>query len=68
VDRYKSAEGAFYTSPGRSPGKVGPTDLDALVRYVDSQETHHGKVSFQDELRVFLRKYGIEFDERYLWD
>jgi putative transposase len=29
---------------------------------------HHQKISFQDELREMLRKYGVAFDERYLWD
>jgi hypothetical protein len=24
--------------------------------------------SHQDELRRLLRKYGVEFDERYVWD
>jgi hypothetical protein len=29
---------------------------------------HHRKVSFQDEFRTFLQRYGIEYDERYVWD
>jgi putative transposase len=47
---------------------VGPADLEGLIRYIDTQETHHRKVTFQDEFRAFLKKYGIEWDERYLWD
>jgi len=33
-----------------------------------SQEQHHRKISFQDEFREFLRRYEVEFDERYIWD
>jgi hypothetical protein len=33
-----------------------------------NQEEHHKKVSFQDEYRAFLKKYKIEYDERYVWD
>ncbi len=33
-----------------------------------NQEEHHRKVPFQDEFRAFLKKYEIEYDERYVWD
>jgi len=42
--------------------------VDGLIHYIENQETHHAKVSFQDELRNLLREQGIDFDERYLWD
>jgi len=29
---------------------------------------HHRRVTFQDEFRSFLKKYEIEYDERYVWD
>lgn len=47
---------------------VGPPDREALVRYIDDQKSRHAKRSFQDEMRAFLVKYGVAFDERYLWD
>ena len=47
---------------------VGPSDLDALKAYIDNQETHHQKRSFQDEFRAFLDKYKVEYDEAYVWD
>jgi REP element-mobilizing transposase RayT len=47
---------------------VGPSDLPALRHYIDSQEEHHRKQTFQDEFRAFLKKYGIEHDEQYLWN
>ena len=41
----------------------------SLVKnYIINQETHHRKISFQDEYRAFLKKYDIEYDERYVWD
>ncbi len=47
---------------------VGPTDLDSLLAYIDGQEEHHRTRTFEDELRMFLKKYGVEHDEEYLWD
>jgi hypothetical protein len=47
---------------------VSPSQLNAVLEYVESQEEHHRTHSFQEEYREVLRKYGIEFDERYVWD
>jgi REP element-mobilizing transposase RayT len=58
----------FSWQRGYGAFSVGPADLNALIRYIDTQEAHHAKQNFQDELRAFLKRYGIECDERYLWD
>jgi REP element-mobilizing transposase RayT len=47
---------------------VGPTDMDALCAYIDQQEEHHRKRTFQEEFRMFLKKYGVEYNEAYVWD
>ena len=59
---------SFTWQKGYGAFSVGPTDLDALLQYIDNQEEHHRKRSFQEEYRMFLNKYGIEYDERYVWD
>ena len=58
----------FAWQRGYGAFSVGPADLNALIAYIDAQKEHHAKQDFQDEFRAFLRKYGVEFDERYLWD
>ena len=58
----------FAWQRGYGAFSVGPADLSALTDYIDGQKMHHRKQSFQDEFRAFLKKYGMEFDERYLWD
>jgi putative transposase len=35
---------------------------------VDTQEEHHRSRTFQEEYREFLRKHGVEYDERFVWD
>ncbi|MES2468135.1 MAG: IS200/IS605 family transposase [Verrucomicrobiota bacterium] len=47
---------------------VGPSDLEPLRAYIDDQEKHHETRTFQDEFRMFLNKYGVEYDEAYVWD
>jgi putative transposase len=60
--------GTFAWQRGYGAFSVGPSDLKALLDYIDNQEEHHRTRSFQDEYRAFLKKYGIEYDERYVWD
>jgi putative transposase len=58
----------FAWQRGYGAFSVGPADLQVLIGYIDAQAEHHRKHTFQDELRAFLKKYGVEGDERYLWD
>ena len=57
----------FAWQPGYGVFSVGPADLEALLTYIDRQEEHHRKKSFEEEFRQFLAKYGVDVDERYLW-
>ena len=57
----------FAWQRGYGAFSVGPSDLPALREYIDAQEEHHRKRSFEEELRGFLTKYGVEYDERFLW-
>ena len=45
---------------------VSPSLLKKTIRYIETQEQHHHKVSVRDEFIQFLKENGIEFDERYL--
>ncbi|MFZ2237427.1 MAG: IS200/IS605 family transposase, partial [Dokdonella sp.] len=58
----------FAWQRGYGAFSVGPSDLGALRHYIDNQEEHHRKRTFQDEFRILLAGCGIEFDERYVWD
>ena len=58
----------FYWQKGYGIFSVNPSELDIVTAYIDSQEEHHKKQTFQKELLAFLKKYKINYDERYLWD
>ena len=47
---------------------IGASNIDALKQYIQQQKQHHQHSSFEDEYRLLLKKYNIEFDERYVWD
>jgi hypothetical protein len=53
---------------GYADFSVSQGDLERVKRYIASQEEHHRRVNFQDELRELLREHRLEWDERYVWD
>jgi putative transposase len=59
---------AFAWQRGYGAFSLGRSDLEPLRHYIDTQEQHHARLSFQDELRTMLEKYGVAHDERHLWD
>lgn len=58
----------FSWQDGYGAFSVGPTHIDSVKKYITGQKDHHGNKSFEDEMRYFLKKYGVEYDERYIWD
>ena len=58
----------FYWQGGYGAFSVSQSNVEQVRAYVAAQDEHHRKVSFQDEFRQLLRRYEIEFDERYVWD
>jgi hypothetical protein len=47
---------------------VSSSQIASVQRYIRTQEKHHARRSFKDELIELLQKHGIEFDERYILD
>lgn len=58
----------FYWQNGYGAFSVNPTEVDVVTNYINSQEEHHRTKTFQEEFQAFLKKYQIEYDERYVWD
>jgi putative transposase len=59
---------SFHWQSGYAVFSVSQSNASRVRRYITDQETHHRKRTFQDELRAFLRRHLVEFDERYVWD
>jgi REP element-mobilizing transposase RayT len=59
---------SFHWQVGYGDFSIGRSQLEELTRYIDNQEKHHRKQTFQEEYRNLLRKYHLDFDERYVWD
>jgi REP element-mobilizing transposase RayT len=57
----------FAWQEGYGAFSIGVSQVDATTKYIRSQPEHHRKATFQEEFRMFLKRHGIEYDERYVW-
>jgi len=58
----------FYWQDGYGIFSVNPAEIGTVTEYIQNQAEHHKKRTFKDEFRAFLKKYNVEYDERYVWD
>jgi REP element-mobilizing transposase RayT len=69
--RWIKTKGAAYVKfawqGGYGSFSVSPSIHDKTKRYIENQEIHHEKMTFSEEYRLFLKEYGIDYDEQYLW-
>jgi len=57
----------FAWQSGYGMFSIGFSQIETVREYIAGQESHHTRVSFQDEFRQLLQRYEVEFDERYVW-
>jgi len=58
----------FHWQEGYGAFSVSQSDVEKVQRYILNQEAHHRRRTFKDEFRGCLKKYEVEYDERYVWD
>jgi REP element-mobilizing transposase RayT len=68
INQTRGLPAPFHWQSGYAAFSVSQSNIEALREYIRRQPEHHKRQSFQDELREWLRKFQIEWDERYVWD
>ena len=63
-DNYKN----FYWQDGYGAFSVNPSEIDIVANYIANQKEHHKIKTFQEEYRAFLKKYKVDYDERFVWE
>ena len=63
-----SSFAGFHWQNGYGAFSVSQSQVSRVRQYIVNQQTHHRAMTFQDEFRLFLKRYGIEHDELYVWD
>jgi REP element-mobilizing transposase RayT len=68
INQSRRVEGHFQWQGGYSAFSVSQSNVEAVRDYIARQAEHHARQSFQDELRDWLKRYGMQWDEKYIWD
>jgi putative transposase len=68
VKQKDPASADFAWQGGYGAFSVGASTMDLTREYISNQQEHHNTRSFQEEYCAFLRKNGLQWDERFIWD
>ena len=68
LKRQATVASEFAWQAGYGAFSVSASMLEEVKKYVQNQQEHHRRISFQDEFRELCRRHGLELDERYAWD
>jgi putative transposase len=58
----------FSWQRGYGAFSVSQSNVASVVSYIEKQEEHHRTMTFEEEFWLFLKRYRVAFDERYVWD
>ncbi|MBL1215958.1 MAG: IS200/IS605 family transposase [Planctomycetes bacterium] len=68
VNENRLLEKPLHWQRGYFAFSIGQSGVMALRTYIANQKEHHKSMAFKDEVRAFFRKYGVEYDDKYVWD
>lgn len=66
--RLRKSTPGFAWQDGYAAISVSPTAAEAVTRYIQKQQEHHRRSSFEEEYVAILHKAGIEYDSKYVLD
>ena len=56
----------FSWQEGYGAFSVSQSKVETVTRYILGQKEHHKKMTFQDELKMFLKEYQVEYNEEFI--
>jgi len=68
INAHKLSRFRFNWQEGFGAFSYSLSHRSVVINYVDNQQKHHRKKSFKKEYLEYLRKFEVEYDERYLFD
>jgi len=57
----------FAWQEGYGAFTVSQSSVPQVAEYIEGQEEHHKKMTFEEEFLGLLKRHGIEYDPRYVW-
>ncbi len=65
--KWMNEEGhSFAWQEGYGAFSVGGSQVDTVTQYIDRQQEHHAKHTFESEFLSLLQKHGVPYDPNYV--
>ena len=68
INQEKKTRSKFQWQPGYGAFSVSKSGLKDVIAYIENQQEHHKKVSYQDEFLLLLKRYEIDFNPDYVFE
>ncbi len=68
INEHGWVKGRFEWQVGYGAFSCSRSHKEKVIEYIEGQEQHHKVKTFQEEYLEFLDKYGVEYNEKYVFD
>jgi putative transposase len=67
INEKRWVNGRFSWQEGLGAFSYARSQMDAVIRYIQNQQRHHARRTFREEYVELLRRFEVEYDERYIF-
>jgi REP element-mobilizing transposase RayT len=67
INDNKYCKSRFEWQSGYGAFSYSKSQLPDVIRYIENQKEHHSKRTFLEEYKMFLEKFEVEYEEKYLF-
>ena len=68
INEKKWMPGNFQWQKGYGAFSYSHSQVDDVIKYINSQEEHHKRLTFKEEFLRLLDKFDVDYDPEYLFD
>jgi hypothetical protein len=68
INDHKLTATRFEWQTGYGVFSYSQSAVDKVYKYIQHQEAHHKKQTFKEEYIALLKKFEIDYDEKYLFE
>ena len=68
INERKFTKSKFVWQEGYGAFSYGKSQMNDVITYIENQEKHHKKKTLREEYIDFLKKFEIEYDEKYIFE
>ena len=67
INKKNYAYGKFNWQAGYGAFSYSYSQIDTVVKYIENQQQHHQRKTFVDEYIEFLKKFNVQYEERFIF-